>query len=412
MSKRKQTIIRAAIVIGVLLILSVIIYAIVNWVLTNRVEERIASLKAEGQPVTIADVSSKAASPDDDAAAILQEVSEDIETVALALAPFWDADRPPWGHLNDADRETIRAVFDAHPDLIPTLERAARASEYRVVIPSTRPPLAVLPHVQFLRSIGRILSTRAMLFHADGKPDEALDTCVTLLQLCRHFDQEPALISHLVAIACRSIAVEAANAILRGEGVSQAARANLEAELARHDMPAAYRDALVEERAVGIASFRQHLDRIGYLPVRVIFLNDMSDYLDLMGRQIETAQAPYHVAVKQLIDTKDLGLLTSLSVPPLGQTREATARSIAKLRCLRILNAMASRSDVAEDASLDELDLPAEVLTDPFTGDPLLLKQTEEGWIVYSVGADGKDDGGDLRKVRDVGVAPVSDFER
>lgn len=37
------------------------------------------------------------------------------------------------------------------------------------------------------------------------------------------------------------------------------------------------------------------------------------------------------------------------------------------------------------------------LLGDPFTTDqPLLAKRTDDGWVVYSVGPDGEDDGGPL----------------
>jgi hypothetical protein len=37
-----------------------------------------------------------------------------------------------------------------------------------------------------------------------------------------------------------------------------------------------------------------------------------------------------------------------------------------------------------------------QVLIDPYTGTPLKLKPLDDGLIVYSVGFDGKDDGGDV----------------
>ncbi|MGH8639550.1 MAG: hypothetical protein ACREUZ_20650, partial [Burkholderiales bacterium] len=48
--------------------------------------------------------------------------------------------------------------------------------------------------------------------------------------------------------------------------------------------------------------------------------------------------------------------------------------------------------------TLDEL-TPTYVATvpqDPLSGRPLLFRQTKEAYTIYSVGMDGKDDGGDL----------------
>ena len=44
--------------------------------------------------------------------------------------------------------------------------------------------------------------------------------------------------------------------------------------------------------------------------------------------------------------------------------------------------------------------------TDPFSGQPLKLKHTDEGWVVYSVMQNGADDGGNFIDLKDFGVAP------
>jgi hypothetical protein len=97
-----------------------------------------------------------------------------------------------------------------------------------------------------------------------------------------------------------------------------------------------------------------------------------------------------------------------MMVPAVSKAREAFDRLIAKARCLRILNAMVRRKDFK--APLESFGLPKECLVDPFDGKPLRVKQTAEGVIVYSVGPDLKDDGGQFDAVGgkgwDVGAGP------
>ena len=50
--------------------------------------------------------------------------------------------------------------------------------------------------------------------------------------------------------------------------------------------------------------------------------------------------------------------------------------------------------------------LPADATIDPFNGAPLHLAKLSEGWLIYSVGANLKDDGGDLVDKKDVGLGP------
>jgi hypothetical protein len=55
---------------------------------------------------------------------------------------------------------------------------------------------------------------------------------------------------------------------------------------------------------------------------------------------------------------------------------------------------------------LEKLNLPAAATGDPYSGNPLLLKSTANGWVVYSVMKNGVDDGGDFKEMKDFGVAP------
>ena len=60
---------------------------------------------------------------------------------------------------------------------------------------------------------------------------------------------------------------------------------------------------------------------------------------------------------------------------------------------------------------LSDLGLPAETIVDPFNGGSLHVKKTPRGWLVYSVGPNFKDDGGNIwehdPKTSDVGVGPL-----
>ncbi len=87
---------------------------------------------------------------------------------------------------------------------------------------------------------------------------------------------------------------------------------------------------------------------------------------------------------------------------------QANARSLAVSRALRIENALRqfAEKNGREAMGLDELNLPAAATIDPYSGEPLKLKHTDEGWIIYSVMENGVDDGGEFKQLKDFGVAP------
>ena len=65
---------------------------------------------------------------------------------------------------------------------------------------------------------------------------------------------------------------------------------------------------------------------------------------------------------------------------------------------------------VGTDATpkLSELGLPTETTTDPFNGELLHAEKTRQGWLIYSVGRNYRDDGGKLDDPSDgdIGVGP------
>ena len=78
-------------------------------------------------------------------------------------------------------------------------------------------------------------------------------------------------------------------------------------------------------------------------------------------------------------------------------------------RCLSILSAFQQSATEGGDKELDldRLGLDKKFTTDPYTGKPLLTKQTPQGWVVYSVGRNGKDDSGAISTpFEDTGAGP------
>src|SRR5690606_22060368 len=95
---------------------------------------------------------------------------------------------------------------------------------------------------------------------------------------------------------------------------------------------------------------------------------------------------PFHVS------GMDKGALLG---PALRAAANAEARRITFVRCLRVHNELGAYQERAgrEAERLDELTLPPEARTDPWTGKPLILKRVANGWVIYSVWDNGKDDG-------------------
>jgi hypothetical protein len=90
-------------------------------------------------------------------------------------------------------------------------------------------------------------------------------------------------------------------------------------------------------------------------------------------------------------------------------TVSADVRSLAMARCLRVLLALAEyRQKFGKEAeTIEQLSLPREVTIDPASGKPLKMKKQGTGWLVYSIGPNGVDDGGRMDLIKgDYGISP------
>jgi hypothetical protein len=86
----------------------------------------------------------------------------------------------------------------------------------------------------------------------------------------------------------------------------------------------------------------------------------------------------------------------------------ADRADLARIRSLRVINALGlfAEANGREAEGLEELRLPPEALADPFTTASLVVRRRGDGKrVVYSVGQDGVDNGGEVERGLDVGWA-------
>ena len=86
----------------------------------------------------------------------------------------------------------------------------------------------------------------------------------------------------------------------------------------------------------------------------------------------------------------------------------ADRADLARIRSLRVINALGlfAATNGREAEGLEELLLPPETLADPFSTGSLVVRRRDDGKrVVYSVGQDGVDNGGEVERGIDVGWA-------
>ncbi|MCD4728632.1 MAG: hypothetical protein K8R46_13280, partial [Pirellulales bacterium] len=191
--------------------------------------------------------------------------------------------------------------------------------------------------------------------------------------------------------------------------VSKPVRDALDAELAIHERLDGLIWALKCERACVLDRMRTFKGRHIWLIGRPIWNWRTSRYLAAFNEFFFIMANPSSYTLDEKA-TKKLSPKTGII-----KIYECAARARASIRSLRVLNALqthvaAGSGDVPE---LSKLGLPVETTIDPFTGSSLHVKKTSQGWLVYSVGPNLRDNGGKLVGYRgvtgddwDIGVGP------
>jgi len=364
---------------------------------------------------------------------------------AFAAAPDLNAAD---GLLGQTDPDTaspaVGALLARHAGLLDTIRRAADMPACRFPRDWTRPSIdMLLAEVQSCRSEARLLALAARHEAAAGKPAAALADAVRLGRIGRQVGSEPILISHLVGIALDTTALTVVAEILP---TLSAADAPLLDDPALRDLVASTPSlvrAINGEEAFGLSTFanfadgREGINDMGQLasdpnvailpqeepfsllaePLSAIWRAfilpaDIASYRRRFQgyRQLVTGavdQSRTWPQMQKQIDgieaeirrTGPDGFLSRLIAPATDAVLRSQCNSVARHRAAEVLLA-ATRERLASGSLPESIDslVPARlpsVPRDPFTTDtPLHLKATPEEVLVWSVGPDGKDDGG------------------
>jgi len=275
---------------------------------------------------------------------------------------------------------------------------------------------------QHRRSVARAEHELVKYLLRAGRHDEAARRVLRLFRTTRKWqDKEPFLVAGLMNLAVRGVAFEGLNAILRnGKSLSPALHAEIDEELGRQEQIKRVIPWLIQTGAVLGCDFYEQ-GPWTRIPFGDLFAKEgQMTTLQFAHRLQLTADKPYLEVwneiqsltseVKEARGTP-LGAIIYFGAEGLlaSETmgRRAFERTVARVRCLRVLNALASRGDF--DANISSLGIPKESLVDPFNGKPLRIKKTPNGPIIYSVGDDLTDNDGNVNYPgqADVGTAPI-----
>ncbi len=431
---------RLAITTGVVLLLLVVAGGLVVWWVNHQWDARVAAIRTAGDPVSIADLAPEPIPDDQNAAAILESIAPQLDEFHKDYMDFI-YDTPLGKAYSDADDEgepptadqlvAIRRIIDKYPDLPAALEQAAACSHYASLANFSLPASEffeedISNRLERIRTVARFNDWRRLSLLADGQPDRAAQVGLETLRLVRLHSAEPLLVNRALNNAACSLTAKGLYHTVAAGPISPELRREIDEELARHDDLQVFKRVLLELRAYAIDQMETRIAgeqgrrTIGrsmfvwwYGPGLLDEYEELITVADQPWYELQHDPESYEVKstgnVSFTVKSTGHGALADLNAPPIEAAKDADTRATALLRALRIYNALAEYRDENghEATGLDDLALPKEATIDPFSGEPLILRQTDDGWVVYSVGKDGVDDGGDFKGQKDYGLAPA-----
>ena len=394
----------------------------------SQLQARLDAIRAAGYPATCAELNDWYAIPPDanNAADLVikafgyYNLSQYIGNPNLPV--FGPAELPARGEpLDHSTRLLIGKCLADNRQALEFLHAAAQVPHGRYPVDFSLGLNTLMPYLPDVRKGARLLALEAV-WHADAdRPSEAADAIIAIMGLAQSLSKEPTLMSQLVRLAIQRQAIDVLEyAASRVEFTAKRLR-QLQTALRRAEDPNAMTRALVGERCFGLWCFQAPQA----LPLAINLLGtgsvskprlllykllgskdaDINSYLDIMDAYIRATTLPLAErrraaveAEKLLINIPKTHILTRILLPAMNRVIEVEMRRIAQVRAARAALAVQryrlARGRLPEWLSQLVGEYLDAVPTDPFDGKPLRYKKLDKGFVVYSIGEDGRDDGG------------------
>lgn len=440
------------IILSLLIIIPVLAWGISYMILQNRLEKLNSEIRSKGQPVTLQELDKwypEVPAPDN-AADVYQmsfrEYSKEPSDKKLILICGL-ATTPP---LGDPIPEDVLKASSEHleknREAIQLLQKAAAMDKCRYNVDLKMGFYALLPHLSPIREGARLLSLESLMEMEKGNCDKAVEAAVSGLKVPRSLKDEPYLISYLVMIACESIALSNIEWIINRGSLSDSQLSELSKCIIESEKNCvnSLEIALAGERVswtnTPLENFFDNvygsstsstpenlLARFFYSFYSISGLDTLNKikYADRMGELMEISKRPYNKSKLDTFETRISKLpmfyfLVKMGFPSL--TAVVTKKTNVEMSRQTTLAGLAVERYRLKHGKLPESlsELVPEFLPsvpiDPFNGNQLIYKKgevllekllpgedpsfgkygniTKKGYVIYSVGQNGLDDGG------------------
>ena len=417
------------------ILLLAVVHSAASFIIGQMVETQIARMRAKGEPTALSDLGRPKVPDDQNAAPVYAKAFKIMERTGAsiylkAVEPVRNRHKnpPPWGKIRQAVGQ-----FDG---VVPLVEEAVSRPKCQFPVDWRAGWLARFDHFRRLWWVQYFLSAKAMLAAHDHKMADALQLVSLEFELSESLAQEPAIVSQMIRYRHIGTACVSLQYCLQSGPIDRRHAQQLANKLALFDLVPGLTGAIMGESvALGLAGFSYFrknpadfcnmMGQFGTPPwggsVWAIceasfpgkpFLNaDKLFYYRTMDQVITDSKLSYREFNSRrgmLFDRLGYPWYASVSTVSITATCQPIAmrdRAVANLAMAQVaLGLSAYHNNYGEyPPDLRELKtrLKWRLPDDPFSGKPLRYKRQGNGYLLYSIGQNLTDDGGEKTRKGD-----------
>ena len=187
-------------VVALAIVAGLVAYAIWSMGSARRLARQIAVYRAAGEPIEPGDFVVRGVGDADNAVMDLRHAAATVDESGAAWREFYHFPDQFGLPLREDEAKVIRAVVQSNPAAFNAIDSAMTRGGVDWRLPLKSPVMNVLlPDLNEQRNLTRLLAARAMLSHEQGDDASAVADLHRILFLADAVDQQPLLVSHLVA---------------------------------------------------------------------------------------------------------------------------------------------------------------------------------------------------------------------
>jgi hypothetical protein len=427
--------------LAALFLLALLLVCFIVWRvnLAHDVNAKLAAIRASGLPTSGAELNTYYSAVRDNENAAL------VMTQAFALMRNYSDSRsneianfkiPSRGQsLTSEQNKLLSGYVEINSDALDKMREAIKLPESRYPLDYTPGPDTLLPHLGKLKKLAVIVRYKSFLESESGDITNAVFDIENLCGMSQTLDQEPDMIAQLVRIALIAIAENSLEHSVNINCLNESELAGLASAFSQAEKPNLMRQALIGELAINapvfqmvrsrpksavelvegaqqVGGFSTHaldfwlIREPGFFRAIGFWDRDFLFYLNTLGTNIALDNFPPPKSLVAADNFKKVDETVGrnnyyLSKMLLAALSSAITKEASSFACLRtsIAAIAVERFRLAYGQlpnTLNELvpQFLSTVPDDPFDGQPLRYHRPAKGYVIYSIGADGHDDGG------------------